>query len=110
MKFLTTLLAMLLVTSAYAQELAVVLEGKKFGYIDRSGQLVIPAQYDRAQPFSDGLAAVAVGKSWGFIDMSGNMVIEPQFSNAKNFNDGLCLVNKDKAWIYIDKTGATKTM
>src|SRR5262245_6233806 len=32
--------------------------GDKFGFVDASGQLIIPAQYDEARWFSEGLAAV----------------------------------------------------
>ena len=32
--------------------------GGKDGYIDKTGKLVIPAQFDDAKPFSEGLAAV----------------------------------------------------
>src|SRR6185436_10876801 len=55
-----------------------------FGFIDRSGKLVIPpAGYSMAYDFSDGLSAVSrqVGDRlvYGFIDHTGKMVIEPKF-------------------------------
>ena len=40
----------------------------KYGFIDKSGKLVIPAAYDMTNKFSEGLAAVKVGDRWGFID------------------------------------------
>ena len=40
----------------------------KSGYIDATGELVIPLRFDRAARFADGLAAVAVEESRFFID------------------------------------------
>ena len=50
-----------------------------WGYINESGEEVIPAQYEDAQDFSEGLAAVEIDGLYGFIDVSGEMVIAPQF-------------------------------
>jgi hypothetical protein len=63
--------------------------GGKWGYIDRSGTLVIPAQFDFAEDFSGGLALVNVegetglaarhvhGGAHGYIDRNGQWVREP---------------------------------
>lgn len=39
----------------------------KWGYIDRSGQIVIPLQFEQANSFSNGLAAIQVNGKWGYI-------------------------------------------
>ncbi len=55
----------------------------KLGYMDRTGKVVIEAQYfDPAEgdigDFSEGLAAVSYdGKTYGYIDEHGTMVIQP---------------------------------
>jgi hypothetical protein len=54
--------------------------GGKWGYIDRSGNMVIEPQFDCAWNFSEGLAPVNVGRQLGYIDRKGNMVIKPQFA------------------------------
>ena len=61
----------------------------KYGYINTEGVLVIPMQFEVAQPFSDGLAAVRVDSKWGYIDKTGKFVIEPQFKGAGPFSEGL---------------------
>jgi hypothetical protein len=77
-----------------------------YGYIDKTGNVVIPARYKGAQPFSEGLAPAMLADTWGFIDKTGEFVIEPQFANAWPFSDGLALVLlKDSTAGYIDKTG-----
>ena len=49
--------------------------GQKYGYIDRTGTVVIPARYDEALEFLDGLAIVRQGEGWGAIDPAGNTVV-----------------------------------
>ena len=48
----------------------------KYGYLDKNGNVVIPARYDRAYDFeSDGTANVRVkGNGWHYIDLNGNFV------------------------------------
>jgi len=76
-----------------------------WGYVDRLGKLIIPAQYQDAWTFSDGLAAVEKDGNWGFIDRFGKVVIKPQFDRADSFAEGLAAVRVDKKWGYIDKSG-----
>lgn len=54
-----------------------------WGYIDRSGKLVIQKQYGFADDFSEGLAGVVVGRKFGFINQKGEMVIPPRFTPRK---------------------------
>jgi WG containing repeat len=81
--------------------------GSYYGFIDRTGKIVIPAKYDLTFGFSEGLAAVEIGKQWGFIDTSGKMVIPPgDFSNVKPFHNGLSRVVMKKGGVgYVDQTG-----
>ncbi len=52
-----------------------------WGFIDRTGKVVIPAQYDDAWPFTDkGRAAVYIRqKGWGLIDINGKSVVPCQY-------------------------------
>ena len=52
-----------------------------WGFIDRTGKVVIPAQYDDAYPFTDkGRAAVYIRqKGWGLIDTNGKSVVPCQY-------------------------------
>lgn len=53
-----------------------------FGFMDVSGNVVIPGKYAQSQSFSEGLAAVYIAErtkaAWGFIDKTGEMVIPPR--------------------------------
>lgn len=78
------------------------------GFIDKSGQLVVPPRFKDASDFSEGLAAVKPVDSdkWGYIDATGNFVILVQFSKALHFSEGLAAVQfGSTGWGYIDKTG-----
>src|ERR1700722_5416501 len=47
-----------------------------WGYIDKTGRLVIPAQYDEAGAFSEGLAFVRKSRQCGYVDRTGKLVIK----------------------------------
>ena len=50
---------------------------RKYGYIDKSGKVVIEPQFDYVRDFSEGLAVVEKDGKWGVIDKNGKVVIEP---------------------------------
>ena len=67
---LFTVFACLTFVSAYAQrELYPFMSKGKYGYINKSGKIVVNATYNFAEKFSDGLAAVKVGGKKGFVDV-----------------------------------------
>lgn len=79
-----------------------------YGYIDKSGRIVIPSKFGDASDFREGLALV--GKNFmrtavGYINRQGEYVIEPRFSNAQDFQEGLAGVQILGRWGYIDRTG-----
>ncbi|HKG14325.1 MAG TPA: WG repeat-containing protein [Pyrinomonadaceae bacterium] len=112
-----------------------VLIGVKWGYVDRSGKLVIEAKYDYAGEFAEGLAFVFVGRGlitegldevkprdntmvipndpdgrrWEIIDESGNVVAKlkpsPHYRDAF-FSEGLAVLDGGRdLYGYMDKSG-----
>jgi hypothetical protein len=82
---------------------------RKYGYMDKSGRVVIEPQFFYAGHFSEGLAWVRVlqGSEWlyGFIDKTGKVVIEPQFVyQPKDFVDGVAKVTGKYKSGFIDRT------
>lgn len=79
--------------------------GSKWGYIDISGKLMLPAVYDDATGFSEDLAAVKKDGRWQFIDKKGNSLAIPQVDSCTPFYNGMAAVKKGSSWGFIDKTG-----
>lgn len=77
----------------FNSNLAVIKLKGKFGIIDKSGKIVIPATYSEIGDISS-LIAFTKGKGWGYIDLSNKVIIQPEFEFAESFKDGLAIVEK----------------
>jgi WG containing repeat len=113
--------AMLLAAQAKSQNpkaLFPIEKDNKWGFIDRTGKVVIPLQFDSARNFHEGLALVTDKGKTLFIDASGQVVIKPEFDIVDDFSEGhaavnigqtripnLGLISNPGKWGYIDKTG-----
>src|SRR5438876_6749370 len=78
----------------FSDGLAPVKISGKWGYIDKTGGVVITPQFNDAEDFSEGLAAVEVGSNVGYINKTGTLVIKPQFDAGGKFSEGLAGVRK----------------
>jgi hypothetical protein len=100
--------------------LAVVVHKKKYGFINKKGELIVRAKYDAAEDFYESLAVVGLknkeGKLlYGYIDETGKEVIPCIYTNASSFDSGKAKVilikgnDGEKDFIekefYIDKNG-----
>lgn len=73
----------------FSEGLAPVKVKGKYGFIDRSGQMVIPAEYDAVVGgFFQGLAPVKQGQRFGYLRPDGTWAFEPRFTMAQIFSDG----------------------
>lgn len=83
-----------------------VCTGDKWGFIDKSGKIVINPQFDSVSSFSNrDLTCVTVGEKYGYINKKGEYVINPQFDYAYPFYGDLALVKSGGKYGYIDKSG-----
>ena len=95
----------------FSEGLVAVSVNKKWGYIDTTGRMVIPPQFNIAQEFSEGLAPVKIGTGcelcgkWGFINKDGKVVIEPRFEAVHDFSEGLAVFRQGAKSGFIDRTG-----
>ncbi len=95
---------------SFRDGLAVFMQDGKLGYIDKSGKIVVPAQYDHAGTFHDGLAKVAqdapgLPTKYGYINTKGELQIGYQYDSACNFHDGLAVVGNGDQYGFIDNKG-----
>ena len=81
----------------------------KWGYIDKSGKMIIPPQYESAAPFAEGFAVIHQCGQAFFIDKAGKSAISANFNYASSFTNGLARVETmtrgGLVTSYIDKTG-----
>jgi len=90
----------------FSEGLAVIARNGKYGYINKSGNLVIAAKFDEAHSFKDGIARVRLGRKFGFIDKAGSYAIKAKFLKARDFKDGSAAVAvAHNKWGYISKNG-----
>ena len=77
----------------------------KWGYIDTSGMIVIPCQFDLAEQFSEGYAAVMSGNKWGFVNHVGDTLVSYKYDEVRKFVNGYAAVRQGQKWGYIDTEG-----
>lgn len=93
------------------QDLFLVREENKVGYVNKQGRVVIPFIFDDGDVFFEGFARVKINQKWGFIDTRGKFVIPEQFDYVGNFSSGLAAVfvdkdrNKNPFYGYINSIG-----
>jgi WG containing repeat len=115
-------------------ELLVVVQDGKYGYIDHSGKVVIRPQFIWAEDFWRGLGTVYVcgqylsidssgsllplriavqgrlepkreGEKVGFVDDRGHFEISPTFDDALPFSGGMAAIKINDKWGFINKEG-----
>ena len=88
-------------------------KGEKWGFIDKTGKEVIPAQYDLNgnfggyYGFSEGVANVGKNNKWGAIDKTGKVVVPIVYDNIQPMSQGLMGVQKGEYWGFVDRNNKT---
>lgn len=93
--------------ASFAEDRAPIKVGKKYGYINKDGKVVIKPLYDLAFAFSEGRAAVVENEHFAFIDENGNLITDFKYCSVHGFSEGLAAVNSygKQRWGYINKKG-----
>ena len=84
----------------FSEGLAWVKSGK-YGCIDRSGNLVIPTEYDNTLAFKNKYAPVSKSAKWGLIDKSGALRLPIEYDSVSRVKDGCVVVQKGDTWSII---------
>lgn len=102
-------------TNCIKDSITVFFQNEKRGFLNiYTGEVIIPATFDRAWIFSEGLGAVVMDEKVGFVNSKGEFTIPCQYNYRRDyknkvdflFEDGYCTVigNNGKHGL-IDKTG-----
>lgn len=95
----------------FSDGLLLVTDGKKWGYLNRSGELQIKCNYSMAHPFSEGMAAVTTSANgwdgWAYIRTSGSVAItqDRKIACGTSFSKGKAAAVISKKLVFIDNTG-----
>ena len=79
----------------FSDGLARIKQNGKYGYIDKSGKIVILPQFDETSDFSDGMAVIKKNDKYGYIDKNGSIIIQPQFEYAAGFSESLAMIKQN---------------
>lgn len=92
---------------SFSEGLAIIVNTEgKFGFVDKTGKMIINPQFESANSFSEGLAVIKQNDKYGFIDKTGKIVINTQFEEVSDFKNGKARFKNGKQWGYIDTKGA----
>ncbi|NNF20598.1 MAG: WG repeat-containing protein [Saprospiraceae bacterium] len=76
----------------------------KWGFIDLSGDIAIPARFDHVSKFSDGAAAVNYKGKWGYVDRIGNFLVEPSYKSAYPMQEGWArVIDFEQKFSFVNK-------
>jgi len=87
---------------------AVKMQGK-WGYVDKTGKVVIPFLYDQTTRFEGNWASVRKDGAWGIIDKAGTSVsMDRPLASLSRFSEGLAAAQAKSGgkWGYVDWTGS----
>lgn len=108
-KLFLVLFCGLLANASFAEKgLIPFRELDKYGYLDLSGKVVIPARFDKTFPFSEGVGRFAHQDLFGYINADARLIVGNVFKEAFDFKEGLARVKDGPVWSFIDKTGKEK--
>ncbi|SDC66087.1 WG containing repeat-containing protein [Paenibacillus sp. UNCCL117] len=84
--------------------------GSRTGYVDASGRMAIPPQFEYAQPFQpNGLAVAGSDNRVGAIDAQGHYRIKPIFETIGDFAEGRAAAIDKEGFKVIDESGRVLT-
>ncbi len=92
--------------------LAIVRNGRKWGAINRNGEIAIEVRYSKLPLITEGHAIVTENDKYGLVDVSGGNIIPLKYDaiaynvwNGRLFNENLLSVQMGGQWGFINKWG-----
>ena len=91
-----------------AKEFLPFQENKKWGFMDREGDIMVPPNFDYVESYSEGLALVIKNQKLGFIDKAGKIIIPIDYDDGESFKGGFAIVSTNNLYGMIDRTNKPK--
>ena len=88
----------------FAQLLPVKQNGK-WGYVNKQGELIIPATFIFADQFQSGRAMVGTESGVGILDVQGSWLIKPEFEYISWIDNEVFAAKKTMDWYLYDMKG-----
>ncbi|MEX1003244.1 MAG: WG repeat-containing protein [Crocinitomicaceae bacterium] len=77
----------------------------KWGFIDRTGEVLVDAKFEAVEAFEEGLAVVKSGGQYGYLNKLGEVVIATKFDDALPFQEGRAVIDVGGLLGMIDRNG-----
>lgn len=76
-----------------------------FGYINETGDTIVPFIYDGLEEFNDGLAVAERNGKYGYINKLGEQIIQFDLEDAESFKNGRAIIKRGNLYNVINRTG-----
>lgn len=94
----------------FSEGLAAFYDAGGWGYEDKEGNIVIPADFEEAGDFNNSLAIVKMNGKWGVIDKTGKRIFECIYDNIEPFSDNTALARIGNVSYYLYSDGNSRAL
>ncbi|WP_333662190.1 WG repeat-containing protein [Chishuiella changwenlii] len=84
--------------------LAPISVNNKFGLINKSGEVILPLEFDKLVLTTVNAYSALKNNKWGLITKSNQIIIPFEYELTSDFIENLCAAKKDGKWGFIDLT------
>jgi hypothetical protein len=94
----------------FSNGLAAVKFNNLWGFVDKTGKVIIEILYEEVKDFHEGLAGVKQNGLWQVINKSNTPISNQKYQNVGSYNSGLINVSAlTSGWVFISQKGEIKS-
>jgi hypothetical protein len=91
------------IVGSFEEGLAIAVNSGGYrGFVDETGAVVIPFEYDWVYPFAEGLAVVLQNNRFGFLDKTGSVVVPIECEGMSQSGNEYYLYRNDGRFFYVN--------
>lgn len=91
--------------TVFSEGIFSVYNGKAYGFLTETGEMISDYEYELAYPFSQGLSCVRKDGKYGFINTKGEVEIPFIYDRVNSFSEGLAYFETGGRYGFIDRKG-----